>query len=502
MPHALLWALSCFALLLHALYFDHTADDAYISFRYAQNLARGHGLVWNVGERVMGYSNPLWVWLLALGEWLGVGSPLGARVLGVLTSFATLALMAAHFARVSPRLLPAAVALSLVAANGVVALWTFGGLEGPLLNLLLVRAVLLAIELDPRAKPRAWLELGGCLGLCGMTRPEAIIYAAPVCLFLLVRRVPLARVAMVASVAAALYAGLLVWQYAYYGDPLPNTYYAKKQFLSWPLIARGLEYTELYLKAYLGLPLLVCLVWSWPRVRQGASRGLLPLAIVLTFALFYLSIGGDALVYFRMWQVTVPLVALLSAELVERLQASSAARAGSLSYGLTGVLLLMSLPASFVGYDIDYLRRDDQHLQNLKLAARSLRRLPPDTVVAANVVGILGYESGLPVLDMLGLNDRHIAQAPGKQLGLPAHESHDGGYVLSREPDLIVPGFPVVRDGATVQGLRLVPRYPADEDLFGDPRLGEHYSPIFLPVGERGVLPVFARKSFVARGLL
>ena len=36
-------------------------DDAYISFRYAQNLLDGHGLVFNPGDPVEGYSNLLWV---------------------------------------------------------------------------------------------------------------------------------------------------------------------------------------------------------------------------------------------------------------------------------------------------------------------------------------------------------------------------------------------------------------------------------------------------------
>ena len=45
---------------------ERIADDAYISFRFARNLAEGHGLVWNIGgERVEGYTNALWVFLLA-----------------------------------------------------------------------------------------------------------------------------------------------------------------------------------------------------------------------------------------------------------------------------------------------------------------------------------------------------------------------------------------------------------------------------------------------------
>ncbi|MFZ6019686.1 MAG: hypothetical protein ACOYXO_08750, partial [Chloroflexota bacterium] len=42
-------------------------DDMMISMTYARNLAQGYGLVWNPGgERVEGFSNPLWVIFMAL----------------------------------------------------------------------------------------------------------------------------------------------------------------------------------------------------------------------------------------------------------------------------------------------------------------------------------------------------------------------------------------------------------------------------------------------------
>ena len=67
---------------LHALIFRFVIDDAFISFRYAQNLNDGHGLVFNPGERVEGYSNLLWVLLTAFGMKLGLTRLLWARILG------------------------------------------------------------------------------------------------------------------------------------------------------------------------------------------------------------------------------------------------------------------------------------------------------------------------------------------------------------------------------------------------------------------------------------
>ena len=65
----------CLLLLIVALW--HTGqlfwicDDAFISLRYAQNLVRGEGLVFTVGERVEGYTNFSWTLLAALGMALG-----------------------------------------------------------------------------------------------------------------------------------------------------------------------------------------------------------------------------------------------------------------------------------------------------------------------------------------------------------------------------------------------------------------------------------------------
>jgi arabinofuranosyltransferase len=47
-------------------------DDAYISWRYADNFARGWGLVWNHGERVEGYTNFLWTLILTIPHVVGI----------------------------------------------------------------------------------------------------------------------------------------------------------------------------------------------------------------------------------------------------------------------------------------------------------------------------------------------------------------------------------------------------------------------------------------------
>jgi putative phosphotransacetylase len=69
----LLLAAGCWAWWQQAAAFD----DAYITYRYAENWVAGHGLVFDPGgERVEGYSNPLWLAFSAAAIALGFDIPL------------------------------------------------------------------------------------------------------------------------------------------------------------------------------------------------------------------------------------------------------------------------------------------------------------------------------------------------------------------------------------------------------------------------------------------
>jgi arabinofuranosyltransferase len=60
-----------------------TQDDAFISFRYAENLVQGHGLVFNIGEWVEGYTNLLWTLMMAGLMALGGEPVIGSTMLGL-----------------------------------------------------------------------------------------------------------------------------------------------------------------------------------------------------------------------------------------------------------------------------------------------------------------------------------------------------------------------------------------------------------------------------------
>ena len=87
------WMLSAAVYLACSLIsFTLLSEDAYISFRYAENISGGYGPVFNQGgPTIEGYSNPLWVWLLALSHLLGADVVVAGRCFGLL--FSTLCLL-------------------------------------------------------------------------------------------------------------------------------------------------------------------------------------------------------------------------------------------------------------------------------------------------------------------------------------------------------------------------------------------------------------------------
>lgn len=230
--------------LLHAALFgEWIVDDAGISFVYSRNLAAGHGLVSQPGlPPVEGFSNPLWIFLIALFFKLGLFDPvLTPKLLGVaLTGGLFLALLGA-LRRLDPAGGAVAfVALSLLALNTSFTVWTVSGLESPLFVLLIVLLLWLLVR-ERTEGPRPWLPLaaGAVAAGIALTRPDGLLYAGlyplltlgtegrPVRLGAAGIGAAAGRIARFAAVFLVLFGGYLAFRLAYFGDPQPNTYYAK-----------------------------------------------------------------------------------------------------------------------------------------------------------------------------------------------------------------------------------------------------------------------------------
>jgi hypothetical protein len=96
---------------------------------------------------------------------------------------------------------------------------------------------------------------------------------------------------------------------------------------------------------------------------------------------------------------------------------------------------------------------------------------PPDTVVALNAAGTIPFYSGLPTIDMLGLNDRYLAHYGKRDFTLAyAHQVGDGTYVLAQEPDVILFGPDASREPPD-------PSYLGDHEIWDSAEFQANYEP-------------------------
>ncbi|MEL6181551.1 MAG: hypothetical protein AAFS10_21515, partial [Myxococcota bacterium] len=243
------WGIAATILALHAHHFDFINDDAFISFRYADNLVQHGELTYNVGERVEGYTNFLWTLIIAGVLALGGDPVVWSKILGVLCSIATLTLLVlfthrglgALDDRVSERSpLWACLAPMLLAINPAFACWSEGGLETALFTLW-ITAALLRYTIE-RSHEDAFPWSGALLALAAMTRPEGVLVWGLLGLHRLGWQALVERTTLPqrdAWIWGALFVGIYLpywlWRTWYYGYPLPNTYYAKGDQPLWGL---------------------------------------------------------------------------------------------------------------------------------------------------------------------------------------------------------------------------------------------------------------------------
>ncbi len=276
-------------------------DDAYISFRYARNLVEGHGLVFNPGERVEGYTNFLWTLLAAAGLRLGLAPEATSPLLGLAALAGLLALMFRTSTTMARDLVLPRPWLSLglagVALHAQHRIWATSGLETGLFTLLVTATVVAAIE---ARTDRSWLGVGLWGSLATLTRPEgALVYGLAILSGLLGPRTGrVGRLVRATLPGVVLLAPWLFWKLSYYGDWLPNTFFAKVS--EEPRWAEGAAYAWLYFGTYLGLVPGLVVVALWPlRTRAGGTgwggvrAPWLIAALVSGWLLHVLRVGGD-----------------------------------------------------------------------------------------------------------------------------------------------------------------------------------------------------------------
>ncbi|MBI5478607.1 MAG: hypothetical protein HY906_07130 [Deltaproteobacteria bacterium] len=498
------WALLLVALAGfcgHALLFNFLTDDAYISFRYARNLAEHGQLVFNLGERVEGYTNFLWTVTLAGLLKLRLQPEVTSRVLGVLLGALGLLLTlrlgrTLNGERASPW---DAVAPLLLCATGAFAAWSMGGLETQLFTVFLLAGTwfyLRDLLADPAvpAPPTALLPSGLCFGFAALTRPEGVFVFALTVLHRVLHSL-LAERRLRPRRCEGAWLGIFVlvvgahflWRWHYYGWILPNTYYIKSA--SGPAtIDRGLYYVWSLTRDYcLYLLPPLCLL-GWPGRAARGHRVLLGYAtlVLLPFLVYVVRVGGDFMGLYRFMVPLMPLCALLAQESLRQAATRAAPHVGRVVpvVAVAAVVLLHAASALDVsvrqvratgadrGIDsIGYLKK---FAADRALVGRWLGSVvQQDDVLTVGGAGAQPYYAGIPTLDAFGLTNAYVAHVLPSASDRPGHQKFAcNEFVVENRP---CPG--------TRKGSAPPPPRPRPTILCHTYRLGE-YGPFHPPPGD------------------
>ena len=412
-------------------------DDAFISMRYARNFASGLGLVYNAGEHVEGYTNPLWTVLMSIPLALGVHE--GAAPAFVLLVGGVLMLGCAFFARrllARWRVPPALQVLALVAMLLDASLLDFAlkGLETPLMA-----ACAMAVTYGALRQREGTLLVG--LVLLPTVRADGTLVGAFLLLWLMledwlsaqpewmafVRKHGLRVGAWVAASAA-----MVAWHYALYGQLAPNTYYLKVYSLRDRLPLGVAEYGFRGL-LYYGVPTLFVLWAAITHVAaRPAARMLLPASAMWMYGMYA---GGDAFSHLRFVAPLMPVFWLGLAR--------TAAVVWNSWVPVTRVVwwsvLALSIPAwnerGVVGstWDTEGWIHD-----NLIAAKAMTANVPAGALVGVFFAGTVPYYAPqLRFLDLLGKADAQIGRQATFYGPVPGHNKFDFAYAYDvRKPDI------------------------------------------------------------------
>ena len=206
-------------------------DDAMISMRYAKNLANGDGLVWNPGgERIEGFSNPLWVAYMAVIHLFPIPASkisLVIQITGAALMIVTMLLVKKITETLSDNPFVILGAVVLTGFYGPLNNWSLMGMEVSILVVLVCWAILSALRNLKSGKfsPKPYIILGiGTLVRFDMAVPLLVLIA----FFTLVD--PNNRKNHLfwgISLLTGFLLGQTLLRLWYYGQPLPNTYYLK-----------------------------------------------------------------------------------------------------------------------------------------------------------------------------------------------------------------------------------------------------------------------------------
>lgn len=351
-----------------SLQYAWVLDDAFVYFRYIDNLLQlGHGLVYNQGEYVEGFTSPLWCMLFVALRVVESDYWLLVRLVAVASFVVFWWLLVRLNRELSPRTGPVLnfplIALSF---NYAVTTYFTSGVETPLVQVAAVGYALFVVR--PQLVTPMVL-----VALSPLIRPELTLGYLLVLAWAWVR----ARAAAwrLALLGGATLGAWLLFRIGYYAELLPNTFYLKH--LS--DVGQGFVYLHQSLSPY-GFYIIapafvgVAVVLRKRGIELAGSRRLLLLLVATAIAAYFVRIGGDPR-HYRYLAFSYCLALAATAGLAEHALTAFAPRvrgAAVLALGLVlAVLVAWGHPPQLSGHPIG---RNIEHRQIDKINDAELHR--------------------------------------------------------------------------------------------------------------------------------
>lgn len=461
-----------------------TIDDAYITFRYAANIAHGAGFVYNPGQHVLGTTTPLYTTIMALAALLAGAAalPAIAAVVNALLGGVSAALLTHLGRQIADHPLPGVALGALWAVAPMSVTFAVGGMETELVIALMLGAF--AAWLAGRTTLAAALT-----GLAVLTRPDALIWAGPLALGMiyaawverrdrpLLRRLPWRE----ALTFAAVVLPWVVYGTLTFGSPLTHSVAAKSVAYLLPPTQALVRLLQSYATPFFGYdtfgppaamigavlyPLLALFGALFMAHRDWRT---LPLSVYPWLYFLVFAVANPLM--FR-WYLAPPMPVFMLCIVAGLWGIVTRVFRGRARYAVLAAASMLWLATSLLAWDVRPDHGPDRPAPNMawfKLellyeeAAKSLApEIDADTVVAAADIGAVGWYSEATILDTLGLI------SPVSSTYYPIDESMLGDAPYAVAPDLIAdqqPDFIILLETYARNGLLKDPRFEAQYRL-------------------------------------
>ncbi len=401
-----------------------TSDDAFITYKYAENLFLGNGIVFNIGERVEGYSNFLYLIFVSIGyyfttEYIYIYSVVINSLFLYASLFIFFKLININFDKQLSYL-----ATLLLSLNPAIWANINTGLETIFVFFIFI-CFWYVLKKDDTPK-LFWLFFLSLISI--LLRVDGFILPLIVVLYLFIsskRKLSLELFIFIVFIMVC----YTLFRLYYYDDVIANTYYAKVSGDILKRIKSGFLF--LYEESFYNAIAFFCIFvfyFIWKKFKAGFKN---IICFELTFFIVWLSyilyIGGD--IYQE--RFLLPFLALGIYFFIFFLEKKSL----FLKSFLVILAIALSMIVFFKDARFSYEKKDYDMWIYL---GKFLKVVPSDYILAIDAVGKVPFYSGLKTIDILGLNDKYLAKLDISGRNFSAgHNKFDVDYVLSKNPELI-----------------------------------------------------------------